>query len=242
MSNVISPAVNLIWPPMLTLFPVSSALFPVKTGICQSACLHDAFQKSNLIEFMTEISIFQCYSTSLNFHLCRKPPHQPAYNGVIWTADKFWTCDPVFVRMHKKGKMSWLLFLDHPALYQLFGMYKLCFNVPSFLFFWFASIIYYFTPGLRQITDPQWWGLNRGHCRLILFLSAFGCWLTGLVWLPETIILTSWNHRPASHPRHISGLLWINCINLMRIYWPALVTFDLCARKPYWAVYLEKWI
>jgi len=61
MSNVISPAVNLIWPPMLTLFPVSSALFPVKTGICQSACLHDAFQKSNLIEFIN-ISFFYTYT------------------------------------------------------------------------------------------------------------------------------------------------------------------------------------
>lgn len=34
------------------------------------------------------------------------------------------------------------------------------------------------------------------HCCLFLRLSAFWCWLTGLVWSPETIILTSWNHRP----------------------------------------------
>lgn len=159
----------------------------------------------------------------------------------MWTADGFWMCDRVCSStcMHKKGKMSWL-FLDHPAFYQFFNMYKSRFNVPSL--FDLRVIFYCCAPGLRQITDPQRWGLNKGHCSLILFLSAFGCWLTGLVWLPETIILTSWNHRPASHPRHISGLLWINCINLMRIYWPALVTFDLCARKPDWAVYLEKWI
>lgn len=85
MSNVISPAVNLIWPSMLALFSVSSALFPVKTGIRQSACLHDAFQKSNLIEFMPEISICltvgHCYSTSLNFHLCGELPPQLVNNN-----------------------------------------------------------------------------------------------------------------------------------------------------------------
>ncbi len=144
------------------------------------------------------------------------------------TADEFWTRDCVCLStcMHKKGK-TLRLFLDRPVIYYFFNIQ---------ITFWCLRrslsdlwvIFDCFAQGLRQITDPQRWGLNRGHCSLILFLSAFGCWLTGLVWLPETIILTSWNHRPASHPRHISGLLWINCINLMRIYWPALVTFDLC--------------
>ncbi|ROL42644.1 Zinc finger homeobox protein 4 [Anabarilius grahami] len=62
-----------------------AALKVYKTGIRQSACLHDAFQKSKLIEFMPEISICltvgRCYSTSLNFHLCGKLPHQLVNNN-----------------------------------------------------------------------------------------------------------------------------------------------------------------
>lgn len=116
MSNVISPAVNLIWPSVLTLFPVSFALFPVKTGICQSACLHDAFQKSNLIEFLPEISICLTvgqYYIALHWIFtsvksCLISQRITASCEQLTNFERVTVC--LSTCIHKKGKMSWLFF------------------------------------------------------------------------------------------------------------------------------------